>query len=300
MENLIISNMKFYEISLIILLFLFGCVNPQGNQQNQRDTSGANKDLRTDKEIEDLILKNKSKQLFLSFWNGMDEIDLKRVKGYETKLGNLTDSNFIVSIKMPKEFSFNDDNINNYQFSVGSYGNFVLLKYYDSYFKKIESKNPYYSSYGLKRKKEFDLIKNYLIKLYDSKYERIIDTTDNDIYVWRKIIPEHITVIISLEPYFGFYEKINGKESRIGKWTGDVWYSSLEYREYSNSYYVYEQSKLNNYQLGISKFDIYYETKEEYFYDRDFRANKSKRELMEKTKEQSEKERTIEKSKNNL
>lgn len=186
--------------------------------------SCSNVDNRTDKEIENLIKKNKNNLVFLNFWDNMSDKDFKRVLILENKKGNLTRGKYIFKVPSKNYYSREFDEIS---FNLTNDNGYIRLNYEDEFLRSDLSKSPYYYNNGIDRAKYYANIINTLQKHYNSKYEKIPDF--NYVYLGNlgwKIKRNKKFIGMSSGVYY--YDKYKYGENRkiIAKCNISLYYSS--------------------------------------------------------------------------
>jgi|GEM_PF-3320488 len=116
--------------------------------------------------IEKLIDKNKDSSLFLNFWKGMSDEEFELVKIFENENGTLKNGKFYLNEKFP--------------FKIYNSHNSITLTYEDEQWNSY-SGDPYYVLDYIKsgNPSNYTKIENILISIFNSKYERIINSKAN-------------------------------------------------------------------------------------------------------------------------
>ena len=168
-------------------------------------------DFRSNEEIESLIDSNRDKQLFLSFWVGINKKDFKRVYQYEHSKRNLINGNF--------EFlHYNDLKI---PFKVSTFDDGIRLTYEDTYYDYWEGSGKQLAKSGLGKAFYYQSISSELVKIFSEKHlllksdskvssSRWNDSKEYD-YVWKAKMNNDKFKVIILNTYYTYYAKKEGQ-----------------------------------------------------------------------------------------
>jgi len=196
-------------------------------------------DFRSNKDMKSLIDSNNDKQLFLSFWLGMNEKDFKKVLQYENTQGNLKNGKF--------EFLYSSNTL--VPLMVSQFGQGLELNYSNEYYDYWEGNGLQLPNSGLTKGTRYKFIIRELINTYNKKYELIKE--DDDIhssgfgysdyytsdYVWKAKMKNGDYKVIMLDSYVSYYTGKQGetfhrdkeeKRDKLASCRITIYYKSLK------------------------------------------------------------------------
>jgi len=126
--------------------------------------------------VNELLVQNKKKFLFLSFWAGMSDLEYHRIIKYENDKGNLNNGKFLLLTSQ-----------GNVPFEVITDDYSVKLQYNDEQWIDYKD-NPFYVANRIPNGKSYHYIESTIVDLFDKKYIRINPSKDVELTETEKIL----------------------------------------------------------------------------------------------------------------